>query len=228
MTARKVLSALALSILLASAALAQYSDAGFWLGSDYTLNWNKRLSFNGEAQGRFGQGFSRYQKSLVDIGGHYKLNRYFSVSATYRFGHVLRFDDRDYLRQRINTDLRLRLKPGKVKVDFRLRYQAGRRNTDELGMDLREGLRFKSKLTFKVARKTHFSPAFEVFFSERNQQYQYSDWRMRLDFKRQIAKRRELRIGYLVQSEVNRRNPLTEHMIVVGYSIESKRKQPKK
>lgn len=156
------------------------------------------------------------------------MNRFFKVSATYRYGHVLRYDDRHYFRQRFNTDLRLRLTHRRINYDFRLRYQAGRRNTDELGMDLREGIRFKSKMTFKIARKTHFSPAFEVFFSERNQQYQYSDWRMRLDVKRKVAKGRVLSVGYLLQSEVNRKNPLTEHMLVVGYSLGSKRKRPKK
>ncbi len=215
-------------VVIVSSVAGQYSDAGFWTGVDYTYNWNKRLSFNGEAQGRFGQGFTRYQKSIVDIGGHYQLNKFFKVSATYRFGHVLRYDDRQYYRQRFNTDLRLRLRSARIKYDFRLRYQAGRRNTDELGMDLREGIRFKSKMTFKVARKTHFSPAFEVFFSERNERYEYSDWRMRLDFKRKVGKGRVLSVGYLLQSEVNRKNPLTEHMLVVGYSLGSKRKRPKK
>ena len=228
MTVRKGIFTLVFSLFCSVGAWAQVTDAGFWAGADYTLNWNKRLSFNGELQGRFGQGFTRYQRSLVDLGGDYKINSYLRFSATYRFGHVLHYDGREYLRQRVNTDLRLRLKSEKIKYDFRLRYQAGRRNTDELGQDLREGLRFKSKMTMKVARKTHFSPAFEVFFSDRNGESRYSDWRVRLDFKREVAKRRELRIGYLVQSEVNRRNPLTEHMIVVGYSIESKRKQPKK
>lgn len=228
MTVRKVIFTLFLSLCVGAVSRAQSSDAGFWAGTDYTLDWNKQLSFNGELQGRFGQGFSRYQRALIDLGGDYKLNSYFRVTLAYRFGHALRNDGRQDLRQRVNTDLRLRLKSERIKYDFRVRYQAGRRNTDERDQDLREGLRFKSKMTFKVARRTNVSPAFELFFSDRNGEYRYSDWRVRLDLKRKVAKRRELRIGYLVQSEVNRRNPITEHMIVVGYSLESKRQRPKK
>jgi hypothetical protein len=79
---------------LGFALTAQHSDAGFWAGADVTYDYTKRISFNAEAQTRFGQGFSRYQKSVLDVGGRYELNRLWRVAVTYRVGHALRYDDR--------------------------------------------------------------------------------------------------------------------------------------
>jgi hypothetical protein len=208
--------------------IGQQTDYGFWSGGTIGYQHTKRLSFEVEGQGRFGQGFSRYNTGLVDVSGRYALNDYLKATVTYRFAHRLRYDDREDLRQRLNTDLQLRLKEGRMKYSFRLRYQAGRRNTDERNADLREALRFKAKAATKIARKTEGSIAGELFFSDRTGSYQWSDWRCKAMINRKLNKRSNLDFGYLIQREVNRRNPLLEHMLVVGYNYSFKRPKKKK
>lgn len=225
MTARSFCAALA--VLISSTAFAQYVDQGLWTSITGYYDYSKRLSVDAELQNRFGQGMSRYQTTLLDLGGSYQLNRMFRVGMAYRMGHRLRHDDRQDFRQRLNTDIRLRLRSGKVRYDFRVRYQAGPRNSTERVVDLREAMRYRLKISGKIARKTHLALAGELFQSKRNGEFGLSDWRAKAEVFRKIGGGRSISAGYLVQRELNREDPLLEHVLVLGYAFGGGRKNPK-
>lgn len=226
MIVRKILC-LTAGWLIAIAATGQYTDAGFWTGIDASYDYSKRLSFKGELQTRFAQMFSRYNTAIFDLGGDYELNDYFRFGAAYRFGHRLRHDDRQDFRHRFNTDLRLRLRSDRFKYDFRIRYQAGRRNTDERIAALREAIRYKARVKTKIMKKTDGGIAFEIFQGRRDGHYRITDWRVKFEIDRKLKKRQYINFGYLIQSEVNRPDPLMEHMIFVNYEFGYKRKKKK-
>ncbi len=212
---------------MAITATGQYSDAGFWTGVEAYYDYSKRLSVEAELQTRFGQMFSRYNTAILDLGGSYKINDYLRFGAAYRMGHRLRYDDRQDFRQRFNSDLRLRLRSDRFKYDFRVRYQAGRRNTDERIAALREAIRYKARVKTKIMKKTDGGIAFELFQGKRDGSYRITDWRVKFEIDRKLKKNKYINFGYLIQSEVNRPDPLMEHMIFVYYEFGFKRKKKK-
>lgn len=200
-------------------AQTRHRDAGLWIGGSASYDINKRFSLDAELEMRTHQQFSRYHALLLDLGGGYKLNKHWRFGAAYRLGHRLRLDDRQDFRRRFNTDVKYRFKRGESTFDFRIRYQAGTNRTEERISDLREAVRFRVKMSHKVARRTYVGGTAEVFYGSRNDEFMMTDWRFRVFVERKLGKGRSITGGYIVQSEVNRRNPLLENVISLSYGF---------
>lgn len=220
MTVRKSLFT-ALFLLFVHVAMAQTTqrDAGLWLGTSASYDINKRVSLDGELELRTHQQFSRYNALLLDLGGSYKLDKNWSVGGAYRLGHRLRLDDRQEFRRRFNTDVKYRFKTGDTKIYFRLRYQAGRNHSEEQLSDLRNAMRFRVKVSHKLAKRTYLAASGELFYGSRRGELMMTDWRFRLMLERRLGKGRSITGGYLVQREVNRNRPLLENVLTLSYGF---------
>jgi len=220
MTARKPLLTVLLvfTVYMLHAQTVQ-RDAGLWLGTSGEYEINDRISLDGELEMRMHQQFSRYHALLLDLGGSYKIDKNWSVGAAYRLGHRLRLDNRQDFRRRFNTDVKYRFKTGDTKIDFRLRYQAGRNRSEEQLSDLRNALRFRAKVSHKLAKRTYLAASGELFYGSRRGEFMMTDWRFRLMLERRLGKGRSITGGYLVQREVNRNRPLLENVLTLSYSF---------
>ncbi len=106
-----------------------------------------------------------------------------------------------------------------ARLTFRLRYQAGRNRTEDQISDLREALRFRMKITQKVVKRTYVGGTAELFYGQRRGEFMMTDWRVRIFVERKLGKGRSITGAYIVQSEVNRRNPLLENVISLSYGF---------
>ena len=208
-------------------ARAQYTEYGTWTGVKASYEATKRLDFSAEVETRIGGEFNRYNQAFLQVGGAYRINENLKAAVDYRFAHRNQgFPDFDF-RNRVNTDLIFRIKPEKTRYDLRLRYTAARRNIDERGTGFAEALRMKAGVERKIIKRTSLDISGELFWRERRGEYNWSDWRFTAAVNRNLKKGRTLTVGYRVQREVNRRDPLLEHVLVLGYGFEVFRKKKK-
>ncbi len=206
---------------------AQESDGGLWatFGTKYEVN--KRFDIDVEGQFRLDENFQMYDASLYDAGCSYKINKHFKTGVTYRFGHSQGNPGFFETKHRLALDLRADDGFGEWDLDFRVRYQAGvsRIRTTEGNADLKDAIRYRLKADRKLISKTDLSLSGELFQNTTLSMSELTDWRFRVELSRKIRKRHQATIGYMVQREMNASNPLTQHVLNIGYSIELKFKK---
>lgn len=204
---------------LATNIAAQVSDGGLWLGVEAEYKVNKKIDLSAELQNRLRDNMRRYKTSLIDLGVKYDFSDYLSGYFTYRIGH--RLDDEGLFtwRERFNTDLKLKVPVNDVRIDFRVRYQAGSRNPEERIADYRRAMRYRIKVRTKIAKKTKGAIVGEIYQGRRSGDLMVTDWRLRAEVRRKLSKGEYITIGYMLQREANRANPLLEHIIRVSYAF---------
>jgi hypothetical protein len=208
---------------------AQESEGGMWATFSTKYELNKRIDLGVEGQFRLDDDFSRYDASLLDAGGSYKINKYLKAGATYRFGHSQRDPGYFETRHRIAVDFRADDGFGEWDLDFRVRYQVGISNikTTEGNADLKDAIRYRLKADRKLISKTDLSLSMELFQNTNLAFAELTDWRFRAEISRKIKKRQSASIGYMTQREMNANNPLMQHILTVGYSVKLKFKKKK-
>lgn len=78
-----------------------------------------RIRLEGEFGYRSGEGFISGQQVFTDLGGRYRINKYFAVGTEFRYAH--RFGRTD--RQRLGVQLHARKSFGRANLAYRLNYQ---------------------------------------------------------------------------------------------------------
>lgn len=198
---------------------AQESDIGLWTGVEGTYKVNKQLNFSAELENRLNDGMRRYKTTLLDLGATYDFFDFVSGSFTYRIGHRQNNNGSFGWRERFNTDLKFKGEIKKVDLDLRIRWQAGSRNAEERIADYRRAMRYRLKAETKIAKKTRGALVGEIYHGLRNGERVVTDWRLRAEVKRKLSKGESIKIGYMLQREANRANPLLEHIIRISYSF---------
>lgn len=204
-------------------ALGQYTDGGVWAGVSLKKDLPNGFDLGVDIQGRTEMMSTHLATVFTDIAGEYKVNKWLKTSLTYRFGVLNEIEGFQATRHRFALDLKFDHDFGKPEFDFRLRYQAGQRSTSEEGIaDLRDAIRYKIKGKMKLIKKTDISSSFEYFQDPDLTRYSLTDWRWQLEIERKVKKRQYLSVGYLLQRQMNTNDPLTEHVLTIGYTFEFK------
>ncbi|MCH2197220.1 MAG: DUF2490 domain-containing protein [Flavobacteriales bacterium] len=213
---------LLLFCLLALAGQAQYTDGGAWIGMDTKYKIIKDLDLRAEVQARLDQGMTRYNAVIGDFGLRYKIMKGLNTTVTYRIGHRQNGQNLFEIRQRVSIDVNYKYDFGKPEASFRIRYQAGRNGVaaSEGIPDLREGFRYKLKVKRKIIKKTRGALSLEFFQSQRTEGFYWSDWRFVASVERKLNKKFDLTIGYLYQEEILANDPLSEHILLVGLTVD--------
>jgi len=204
-------------------ALGQFTDGGVWAGVSLKKDLPNGFDLGVDIQGRTEIMASHLATVFTDVEGSYKVNKWLKTSVTYRFGLLNSLEGYQATRHRFALDVKVDRDFGKPKFDFRVRYQAGQRSTSEEGIsDLRDGIRYRLKGQIKLIKKTELASSFECFQSLDLTRHSLTDWRWKLEVERKVKKRQYVSVGYLLQREMNTNDPLTEHVVTVGYTFEFK------
>lgn len=204
-------------------ALGQFTDGGVWAGVSLKKDLPNGFDLGFDFQGRTELMASHLATVFTDVEGSYKVNKWLKTSVTYRFGLLNSLEGYQATRHRFALDASVDRDFGKPKFDFRVRYQAGQRSTSEEGIsDLRDAIRYRLKGQVKLIKKTYLASSLEYFQSLDLTRHSLTDWRWKIGVERKVKKRQYLAIGYLLQSEMNANDPLTEHVLTVGYTFEFK------
>lgn len=121
MTKRKILFLAATCLALTS--FSQKKDFGIWYSISAEKKLVKNLEMNVDANIRTYSKASEIEEYFFDFGLTYKLNKYISAGAGYRFTEFMEDDDTFHPRHKWNADLRGKLAAGDFDFSLRLRFQ---------------------------------------------------------------------------------------------------------
>ena len=207
-------------LLVGHTTIAQLTDGGAWLSLSFEKNLKGPYTLKLTPEIRMDQGITRAGSILVDGAFSYKASKWLKATAVVRQQWRQELDGYFALRQRYNIDLVADKSWNKIKFYYRLRYQQGISIvSDELNPGMRQAIRHKIKAKRKLIKKTWLSVGYEFFYSRGDGGFDWTDGRFKLEIERKIKKRRYLTVGYLFQNEWNAQYPLSEHVIVLNYSL---------
>jgi len=208
------------SLLYFSSAYAQVNDAGGWFFFMLEKDLPDKFTTGIEAEVRLNENYSEARSVFTEAFIQKEWSDAFSTSFTYRVQARKRLDNTYQERDRGALDLDYKKELGAYKVGYRFRLQRqlgvlGRESSASAAFNYRN----KVKLSRDVIKKLDFSLAAETFHSTRADFSELTDIRFKASFKYKVKKRNYLYLGYLVQTELNRANRLTEFNTVLGYKL---------
>jgi predicted porin len=121
MTKRALLLLAAFCLALTS--FSQKKDFGIWYSISAEKEVFKNLDLGLDANIRTYNKASEIEEFFFDFGLTYKLNKYISAGAGYRFTEFKEDDDKFHIRHKWLADLRGKITPGDFDISLRLRFQ---------------------------------------------------------------------------------------------------------
>jgi len=148
---RKIISI----ILLLSFTIAGYSqndDFGMWFGIDASHNLVKKFDISLSGCIRTIDNTSRIEQYFVEGGLGYKLNKIFSVSASYRLLNTQEKNSNFYFRHKIFFDLKGTVPVNQFSLSTRLRLQRTTRTyiEDNEDIEAKYYVRLKTKASYNI------------------------------------------------------------------------------
>jgi len=166
---------------------------------------------------RLNENFSELGTSFSEIGVNYKVLKRFSIGATYRFSQKRKIDDFYSMRHRYNIDVSYKLKIKKLSITLRERFQSrykdyGNREKGNVPKNY-----FRSKVTMRYNLNKKYTPfvSGELFYQISEQ---IDNLRFKAGFDYEFNKFSTLNMYYMIDKEVNVKNPWTNYVIGIGYT----------
>ncbi len=209
----------------------QYNDFGTWSGITLEKAVAKNLNGSLKGQLRFNENDSELASSFLEAKFKYRISKHFRLDFTYRFGNRRDVNEHYFLKHRYSLDLVAKEKIGEVDFSYRLRYQSGVSNLEQSEpiADYSNTIRNKLSAKTKLFKKTVGWASGELFTSKNSENsFEITDWRLKFGVERKIKKRQFLDLGFMVQRELSSSDPVTEYVILLGYTFELKGKVFKK
>lgn len=201
---------------------AQTNTGGAWLGLGAKKELSDRFDLKGGLEHRTLGSFITYQTTFAELGVQYKVMEGLDAELNYRLGY--RSDDDNLIwRQRYNLDLTYEYDFGKPEIDVRVRYQLARQGIaidEDRIPEPNDAFRYRLRGSTEVVDDLDVDLSYELFHGREDQGFILTDWRLRLEFSQKVNKKQDISFGYLLQRELNRSYPDTEHIITVGYKFE--------
>jgi len=212
-------------VLCSSAAQTQVNDFGTWGSLAFRQKLPAGLRGDLELESRFNENSTSLANLFADLSVSHKLNDHFRLAVNGRFGNKRDISWEFQNRMRYAVDLSGQTEWKGIEFGFRSRFQSSGASiaSETRNSEFSNAWRNKASLSTKLMKKTTGSLSFELFQSLRNTNtLMLTDWRAAFKVDRKINKRQSVTLGWLMQGELNRANPLREHVVVVGYSWELK------
>lgn len=215
--------------------LAQ-KDFGLWAGVDLRVPVTQKLDAGIELEMRFHQNVSKVDNSFFSPYVKYELHKNLGMGVNYRFSNVPGgqgvFGATSL--HRFTVDLEAKKLIGLIYNDspldasLRLRYThettVGDRNNDywrtqlEIKYDWKD---YNLKPEVSAEFFYHFNDQFSYTFDEVRSNSRFNKFRIRLGMGYEISKRSEVKIFYMLQSQLE--SPKADYILGMGYSYRFKR-----
>ncbi len=204
---------------------AQVNDAGLWMSVSVEKKLTQKFAINVAEEFRMNENITELGTFFTDAGVSYKINKYFKCSANYRFTNKRRLDDSYSKRHRYYVDLtfRKKFKPiiFQLKTEFRGEYKDINSSDDGKVPSYYS----VNKLTIKYDLQKKLQPYLYVeFFSPLKHPGHHlgvfmDQAKYCIGTEYVINRMHTLDFFYLFQKEYNVKDPLSEYVIGVGYSL---------
>jgi len=213
-----------LLVLIVPKAHGQEQDFRTWWEVDISKDLTNDLQASLDFSQRFRANSLQYDRSLVTAGLEYELFKNFEIEAGYRF-YVVR-NDRMQLttKYRINGDVSYSVDLAAFEIQFRERVQYGFDDFSTIEVFADNKLTNRNKLTLEYdlfASPLTLFGSYELFTDISNiSSIEISDHRAELGVEYALTFKSQLSLSYMFDTEVNTSNPLTAHVIVVGFGYD--------
>jgi len=214
-----------LLLLTCTGAVAQVNDFGAWTSLSFRQKLPAGLRGDLELESRFNENGTSLGNLFADLSVSHKLNDYMRLAVNGRFGNKRDNTFEFQTRMRYAVDLSASTEWKGYNFSIRSRFQSSGSSlaSETRNAEFTNSWRNKVGISAKLMKKTTGSLSCELFNSLSNSNaMMLTDWRAAFKVDRKISKRQTLTLGYLMQGEVNRANPLRDYVIVAGYSWELK------
>jgi len=207
-------------MLLVSTVKGQFRDAGLWASINFEAKLVKSLSATVSEELRFNENITELDAALTDVGLSYKLNKHFQFSANYRFIQRHRTDNYYSFRHRFYVDIKYSKKLKPFEFSFRTRLQD---QVADIGRAADGGTPeyyLRNKLSLKWDTKKAYCPFVSAeLFSMLNypRSYAFNGIRAAAGFEYDFTKHHKIDAYYMIQRELNVKNPETDFIIGLGY-----------
>ena len=201
---------------------AQVNDAGLWASISIEKKLTQRLSLGFTEEARFNENISELGTLFSDIGLGYKFfgGEWLGVSANYRFIDKKRLDDSYSTRHRWYIDAVVKKKFGMLVPSFRTRFQSQYADVFTSDAGWKADHYTRNKLTLKLDMEKKYKPFISAeLFTQLNDGALLNDnvrYAAGVDYS--FNEHSAFGIGYLVEREMNVKNPEHNYIVTLGYA----------
>lgn len=220
MAKNKILYCTILNLFLLGLVHAQNNDMQLWTTISLEKKITKTFSLNYAEEVRFNENISEVGQFFSDIGGTYKINKAWRISANYRFTNKRQLDDSYSKRHRYYVDLSFRKKFDPVVLMFRTRFQSQYKDVFSSYTGKIPEHYSRNKLTLKFDLDKKYNPylSAEMFYQLNNPEGNKIDnMRYSVGLEYAFNKRTSLDFYYMIQQEYSVSNPERDFVIGAGY-----------
>jgi len=201
---------------------AQENDAALWLNFSLQKNLTQSLSISCNEELRLNENFSELGTLLTDFSFNYRISEHFDISANYRFSNKRRLDDSYSKRHRYYFDFSYKYKVNQVQVSFRSRFQSQYNDYNSSAEGHIPKNHFREKISLQYDASDKITPYFFLepyLLLNSSQSILFDNIRFSLGIEYKFNRIHKLNLYYMIQKEMNVKNPLTEFITGIGYSV---------
>lgn len=203
---------------------AQVKDAGLWTSVTLEKKFTQRLDLSFTEELRFNENITELGTIFSDIGLGYKLGKdnLLGISFNYRFISRRQLNDSYSQRNRYYTDITVKKGFGMIVPILRTRFQ-WQKNDLFSGEDNAPDIHMRNKLTLKYDPGKQFKPfvSAEIFtqLNHRSGNLLNDNVRYAAGVDYDINEHHAFGIGYMLDREMNVKNPRYSYIVTLGYKL---------
>jgi hypothetical protein len=198
--------------------IAQQQDAGLWMSATVQKRITTKLSLTLAEEIRLNENITEAGTLFSEAALDYRFARRWNAGFAYRFIQRRRIDDSYSVRHRLMADLSYRFRIKKFTLTPRLRYQIQYRDVNSSPTGHIPETMLRSRLALRYNLGKRYFPFFNVELFIRLTQERFVDnvrYQAGMDYD--LSKYHTLTFFYLINREMQVRNPLTEYVAGMGY-----------
>ena len=199
----------------------QEQDFRSWWSVDLTKNITRNLQAELELGQRFQDNSLGYDRSLVTAGLDYQLFNNFKIGGGYRY---IVFKDRGFFdtKYRAHGDISYQYSISSFSFQLRERIQYGFQDFSTIENYRSNNLTSRSRVRARYdifGSPLRLFASYELFLGlNTSEGIQARDHRIQAGTSYKLSMRSDLELGYMLNVEANRSNPLNAHVLVVEFS----------
>ncbi len=186
-------------------------DQELWLSFELEHELSGKLKLACEQELRLDEDYSNFKSTLTNATLYYTINRGFKILGAVR--HQI-YTKRT--RQRLSLGGMYAIAKGNYKLNYRLKLQ------ETVERNESPEFTFRNKLALETELSKRFTPGIAVeSFHTQDQSWQFTEYRLNLELKYRIAKKRTAELFYIYKKEdINKSNPDLIGVTGLKYEIE--------
>ncbi len=203
-------------LLLPFGTIAQWNDFGIRNRITVEKRISPRWLVSLSETFTFNENVTHLSKHYTHLTARYNVTNFFSISAIYRFEQKFNYDETIDLRHKFQTDFNFKFKLKNLGIDFQERLQLRYKNINrEENWNIPQ-FYFRPSVTLDYDLHLKVSPfiSAELFI---NQQGYVDNLRFQAGLDYEFDKHHSLKLYYMINKEVQVKNPLTFYVLGTTY-----------